>query len=69
MPEIQVNDIIEGFLPNDIFNCAHATRGTLNTEHRRRQFYGTHFSFVEPISLYQGLDKDNFKRGTMSMFP
>ena len=62
MPEILVNDIIEGFLPNDIFNCAHTTTGSLSTEYRGRQFYEKHFSFVEPISLYLGLDKDNVRR-------
>lgn len=62
VPEIQINDVIEGFSPNDIFNSVHESKGPLSTEYRRKQFYKQNFNFVEPISLHLGLDNNNVER-------
>ena len=60
--EVQIADITEEFLANDIFNSVHDDKGPLSTEYRRKQFYKENFSYVNPISIYLGLDKDNIKR-------
>ena len=62
IPEPEINDITEHILSNDIFNSVHAERGPLSTEYRRKQYYKEHFSYVNPISIFLGYDKDNIKR-------
>lgn len=62
IPQPETNDIIEHILSNDIFSSVHAEKGPLSTEYRRKQYYKEHFSYVNPITIFLGYDKDNVKR-------
>ncbi|CAB4006554.1 Hypothetical predicted protein [Paramuricea clavata] len=60
--DTDINDITEEFSANDIFDTVHADKGPLSTEYRRKQFYKENFSYVNPIAICLGHDKDNIKR-------
>ncbi|XP_028416452.1 uncharacterized protein LOC114540531 [Dendronephthya gigantea] len=57
-----IDQIVNEFLPNDIFNLAHGNKGALSTEYRRKQFFRSKFRYVAPVTIYLGFDKNHVKR-------
>jgi len=68
MSETEIDDVISHFRNKNILSAVHGPGGELRTPHIRREYFKNNFKYIEPVSIFIGIDKFNKKR-YMSYIP